>query len=236
MNRLKRASTLVVSVTIACVIAAGVAHPAKSVYAPRIEPANFQSGVDHPYFPLKPGTKLRYVEKEGSEVRDNRVAVTSETKTIMGVECVVVHDELWIGGKLFEDTYDWYAQDKKGNVWYFGEDTREFHAGGKVDTHGSWLAGVGGAQPGIVMPAPVTPGAAYRQEYLAGEAEDMGQIIAVAEKVTVPAGSYTNCVRIKEWSMLESGTARKWYAKGIGCIRAQGPGREVSTLTSVTHP
>ena len=95
---------------------------------------------------------------------------------------------------------------------------------------------MGGAQPGIAMPGPVKPGAAYRQEYLAGEAEDMGQIIAIAEKVTVPAGSYTDCVRTKEWSMLESGTARKWYAKGIGCIRAQGPGRELATLVSVTRP
>ena len=94
MNRLKRAGTLVVSVTIACVIAAGVAQSAKSAYTPKIDPANFQSEVDHPYFPLKLGTELRYVEKEGKEVRDNRVAVTRETKTIMGVVCVVVHDEL----------------------------------------------------------------------------------------------------------------------------------------------
>ncbi len=236
MNRLKSAAMLAVALTLAGVITAGVSHSAKARYAPKIEPANFQSVVDHPYFPLTLGTQWRYVEKEGAEVRDNRVTVTSETKTIMGVACVVVHDELYIGGKLFEDTYDWYVQDKQGNVWYFGEDTREFLAGGKVDTHGSWLAGVGGAQPGIVMPADIKPGAAYRQEYLAGEAEDMGQIVAVTDKVTVPAGAYTDCVRTKEWSMLESGTAKKWYAKGIGFVRAEGPGREVSTLASVARP
>lgn len=213
-----------------------VAKAAKSNYAPRIDPANFQSTIDNPYFPLTPGTSYRYVEKEGAEVRDNRVMVTTDTKTILGVTCVVVRDQLFINDKLFEDTYDWYAQDKQGNVWYFGEDTREFLAGGKVDTHGSWTAGISGAQPGIIMPADPKPGPAYRQEYLAGEAEDMAQVVGVGEKVTVPAGAYTECVRTKEWSMLESGTARKWYAKGVGFIRAEGPGREVSTLASMSRP
>jgi uncharacterized protein DUF3108 len=205
-------------------------------YKPVIDPANFQSKVDNPYFPLVPGTILKYQEKGGGETSDKDITVTSETKEILGVKCVVVHDVVTQKGAVREDTYDWYAQDKQGTVWYFGEATREFKAGGRVSQQGSWEAGVKGAQPGIVMPGDPKPGKPYRQEYSPSMAEDMGQVVATDETVTVTAGTFNGCVKIREWSMLESGNEYQWYAKGIGVVRTQNTARETSTLISITRP
>lgn len=205
-------------------------------YAPAINPANFQAVVDNPYFPLIPGTRMKVIEKKGDEVSENIVAVTHDTKTILGVPCTVVHDTVSQNGAIEEETYDWYAQDKQGNVWYFGENTLAHKPGGHTSNEGSWEAGVGGAQPGIVMPAVFKVGEAYRQEYLAGHAEDMGKVMSANESVTVPAGAYSNCVRTDEWSMLESGTEKKWYCKGIGFVREVTTAGEVVELVSVTRP
>ena len=202
-------------------------------YHPSIDPANFTHVIDNPYFPLVPGTTFTFTEKEGRETRENKVTVTHNTKKIMGVKCVVVHDTVAIGGVVLEDTFDWYAQDKQGAVWYFGEATKEFKSGGRVNTEGSWEAGMKGAQPGIIMPASPKPGQPYRQEYLAGEAEDMGQVVATGESVTVPHGTYKDCVKTKDWSLLESGREHKWYAKGVGLVRAESSSGEVATLISV---
>jgi hypothetical protein len=204
-------------------------------YKPAIDSANFQSKIDNPYFPLVPGTVLTYTEKGGGEMKDNIVTVTHDTKTILGVKCVVVHDVVKEKGKLIEDTYDWYAQDKQGAVWYFGEATKEYKAGGAVETKGSWEAGVNG-QPGIMMPADRKPGKPYRQEYSPNNAEDMGQVVSVTETVTVPAGTYKDCVKTKDWSMLESGHEFKWYAKGIGVVQAKASDGELSQLISIEKP
>ena len=204
-------------------------------YRPAIDPANFTHLVNNPWFPLTPGSTAIYLEQIGREKRENKVTVTHETKIIMGVKCIVVHDSVTLDGAVVEDTFDWYAQDKQGTVWYFGEATREFKTGGRVSTDGSWEAGVNGAQPGIAMPARPRVGERYRQEYLANVAEDIGQISALNETVTVPLGTYPECVRTREWSMLESGTSKKWYARGIGLIRAESTDGEVTTLVSLTR-
>lgn len=204
-------------------------------YLPVIVPANFSHTVNHPWFPLVPGSTATFIEQIGREKRENKITVTHETKTVMGVKCVVVHDTLTRDGVIVEDTFDWYAQDRQGAVWYFGEATREFKSGGRVSTDGSWEAGVNGAQPGIVMPAHPRVGDRYRQEYLANVAEDIGQISALDQAVTVPAGTYHGCIRTREWSMLESGTSKKWYAKGVGLVRAESTDGEVSTLVSITR-
>ena len=209
------------------------AKPEAGEYHPTIDPAKFTATVNNPYFPLKPGTTYTFLEKEGREERENKVEVTHDTKTVMGVKCVVVHDTVTEGGKLKEDTFDWYAQDKDGAVWYFGEATKEFKSGGRTSTAGSWEAGVNG-QPGIIMPAHPKPGEPYRQEYSPKNAEDMGQVVAIDEKVKVPAGDYSGCVKTKDWSLLESGHEHKWYAKGVGCVRAESSGGEIVTLVTVT--
>jgi len=206
-----------------------------TAYHPQIDPANFQATVDNPYYPLVPGTVLKYSEKSGGETCENIITVTPDTKEIMGVKCVVVHDVVMKHGRVAEDTLDWLAQDKQGTVWYFGEATKEISPGGHVSTQVSWEAGVNGAQPGIIMPAQPKPGEPYRQEYGHGVAEDMGQIVATGETVTVPAGTYTDCVKTKEWSLLESGNEHKWYAKGVGCIKELSTAGDVVELISVAH-
>ena len=225
---------------LALIVASGVGCEAmglkKAEYNPKINPADFQAKVDNPYYPLVPGTVLKYSEKTEGETLENIITVTSDTKMIMGVKCVVVHDVVMANGKVKEDTNDWLAQHKDGTVWYFGEDTKEFKAGGKVSTEGSWEGGVKGAQPGILMPANPKPGEPYRQEYGRGVAEDMGQVVELRMAVTVPYGTFEDCVKTKDWSMLEAGHEFKWYAKGIGFVRSESSSKEVSELVSFTHP
>lgn len=212
-------------------LTAGASEP----YHPQIDPANFTHVVSNPWFPLIPGSTAIFLEKDLRETRENRITVTRETRTVMGVKCVVVRDVVTLDGKIVEETTDWFAQDRLGSVWYFGEATREYKVGGRVSTLGSWEAGVNGAQPGIVMPAQPRVGERYRQEYAVNEAEDIGQIAALNETVSVPAGTFTGCVRTREWSMLESGTSKKWYARGVGLVRAECTGGEVSVLLSITR-
>ena len=135
-------------------------------------PSLFREGINNPYFPLVPGTVFHWVnlinDDGGSSTENNIVTVTSNIKKILGVNCEVVHDFIKEGGELTEDTYDWYAQDKFGNVWYFGEDTKELTDTG-WSTEGSWQAGVNGAKPGIIMPGnpDLFIGRTYYQEFQA---------------------------------------------------------------------
>jgi hypothetical protein len=188
-------------------------------YQPIINPANFVAAITNQFFPLTPGTTFIYEGEEDGESERNEVYVTHETKEILGVTCIVVQDRVWVEGDLEEETFDWYAQDTDGNVWYFGEDSREMSNGVVVSTEGSWEAGVDGAQPGIIMQANPQVGDSYRQEYYWGEAEDWAEVVSLSESVTVPYGFYTNCLQTKEWTPLEPGvTEHKYYAPGVGVV------------------
>ncbi|HKW15598.1 MAG TPA: hypothetical protein VJS69_14015 [Candidatus Krumholzibacteria bacterium] len=217
---------------LAACVAVAVAASGEKDYHPVVDAANFVTVVDNAYFPLVPGAVYKYVEKSGKDTAETEMTVTHDTKTIMGVTCVVVHSVVNEKGKLAEETFDWFAQDKAGNVWYFGEDTKEMH-NGKFSPEGSWEAGVRKNQPGMIMPAHPAPGQPFRQEYSPGNAEDMGQIVAVKETMTVPAGTFHDCVRTKEWSLLAAGSEKKWYAPGIGCIKEVSPEGDVNELISV---
>jgi hypothetical protein len=205
-------------------------------YHPQIDPARFSARVDNRFYPLVPGTVLKYVETWKGETSENEITVTPDTKTIMGVTCVVVHDVVKKNGRIAEDTYDWLAQDDEGAVWYFGEDTKEISAGGLVSRQGSWEAGLNGAYPGILMPGKPSPGSPYRQEYGPGQAEDMGQVVALNETVSVPAGTFADTVKTKEWSLLEAGHENKWYAAGVGVVREVATDGTEARLVSITRP
>lgn len=186
-------------------------------YTVEIDPANFVTVVDNPYFPLVPGTTRVYDEARGLERIE--ITVLDETRVVMGVECVVVHDQVTVDGEVIEDTYDWYAQDLEGNVWYFGEDSSEIEDGEVVSKEGSWEAGARGALPGIIMLAKPAAGESYRQEYLFGEAEDMAEVISLEESTTVGFGSFDNLLMIREWTRLEPDVSElKYYAPGIGLV------------------
>jgi hypothetical protein len=184
-----------------------------------IDPANFVEGVDNPFFPLVPGTTTIF-EGLSDDVQERIVVhVLEETREVMGIETTVVWDRVWEDGELVEDTYDWYAQDIDGNVWYIGEDSSEIEDGEVVSKHGSWEAGVDGALPGIIMWAQPEVGVSYRQEFYEGEAEDMAEVVSLDASETVAYGEFDDLLEIREWTPLEPGIAEhKFYAEGIGVV------------------
>jgi len=205
-----------------------------------ISSADFVAHVHNPYFPLRPGTTFRYRgTKDGKQTVDV-YRVTHRIRRILGVPCVSVKDRLFEAGALEERTTDWYAEDRQGRVWYFGEATAELSPAGRVtSTEGSWQSGVDGGEPGIFMPAAPRPGQSFRQEYLKGHAEDHFQVLGLNEPVTVPAGRYPHALLTKEWTPLEPGVVdHKYYVRGIGEVSEEsvlGP-TEISRLVSFRPP
>jgi hypothetical protein len=179
--------------------------------------------IDNPYFPLVPGTKFLYHGMKADASTKDVMKVTRDTKEILGVQCVVVRDTAWEDGVLVEDTQDWYAQDRCGNVWYMGEDTKEYDENGNVvSTEGSWEAGIDGAKPGFLMESHPRVGDTYYQEYSKDVAEDQAKVISRSAHLTVPYGSFKHCVETKEWSRLTPDEiTHKYYARGIGYIHGR---------------
>jgi hypothetical protein len=199
-------------------------------YMPMIDPARFVAVVDNSYLSLRPGAKWVYEGTQDGEPEHTEVVVTSDRKEIAGISTTVVRDTVWVSGEMVEDTYDWYAQDVDGTVWYFGESVREYEDGEVVSTAGSWEHGVDGAMAGVVMPAQPTVGDAYRQEYYAGEAEDMAEVLRVDDAARVAVGSFEHVVVTREWTPLEPDIVEeKAYAPSVGKISevqtAGGSGR-----------
>jgi hypothetical protein len=184
-----------------------------------LKPSEFTVEVDNRYWPMAPGSRWVYreVTGEGSVQRDV-VTVTLKTKRVAaGIEARVVHDLATQGGRPIEVTDDYYAQDTRGNVWYLGEKTAEYEHGKVVSRAGSWEAGVDGAQPGVVVPAELRAGIAYRQEYYPGEAEDMAEVLSVDEQVQVPFGHFKGALLTKDFTPLEPRLVEyKLYAPGVG--------------------
>jgi hypothetical protein len=225
--------------------AEAVANPAPILkghtYRPDLPPPeDFVAVIDNPYMPFIPGTRTVFEGVSDGERERNVVSVTDRTRVILGVTTTVVHDQVFsANGDLAEDTFDWYAQDRFGNVWYLGEDTAEYANGMVSSTKGSWEAGVGGAQPGVVMLAQPTVGESYHQEFLRGEAEDVGTVVAVDDHVSVPYGSFDHVLVTEDTTPLEPQILEhKFYAPGIGVVleRVLRGGQEVSRLVSFTPP
>jgi hypothetical protein len=189
-----------------------------------LNPANFTTQIDNPYFPLPAGAQwhIRVTNQEGL-VQQQVITVTDRTKKMGdGVTARVVHDVVSEGGRPVEVTEDWYAQDKDGNVWYFGEDTAEIKPNGERDTSGSFEAGVNGADAGIAMLAHPNPGQTYREEYYAGHAEDRSRVLALDQQAEVPFGHFRNVILTEDYSPVEPNVLElKFYAPGIGQVLAQ---------------
>jgi hypothetical protein len=184
----------------------------------QLDPADFVDRIDNPYWPMSPGSRWIYRET-GADGAEQRVVVTvtGRTKQILGIDAVVVHDVVTEDGAVKEDTLDWYAQDADGNVWYLGEQTAEYENGKVVSTEGSWEAGVGGAQAGLIMPAEPRAGLSYRQEYLEGEAEDAAEVLGVDEAIEVPFGRFDHVLLTKDFTPLDpDALEHKFYARGVG--------------------
>jgi hypothetical protein len=222
----------------ALVIWAPWASSAGSDYEPVLDPANFTTTIDNSYFPLPVGRTLVYRGVKDGQTQVDRVTVTDQTKLVAeGIKARVVTDVATHDGQLLEKTSDWYAQDKQGNVWYVGEDTAAYLPNGKIDTSGSWEAGVHDAEPGLVMEANPQLPDAYRQEFLSGRAEDTAWVVDRGGSLTVPYGTVKNVLTTLEATGLEPGAYdQKVYAPGIGIVREQAltGAPETAELVSVS--
>jgi len=188
-------------------------------YDPVIDPANFVAKIDNPFFPLVPGTTFIYEGQTSEGLMRDVFAVTHVTRVIDGVTCTEVHDSVFTDGVLTEDTLDWFAQDKDGNVWYFGENTAELEDGLISTIDGTFMAGVEGDKPGIIMKAQPAVGDFYRQEFSLANAEDEAETLGLNASVTVPYGSFQHCLRSGETTPLEPDALEtKFYASGVGNV------------------
>src|SRR5262249_13478726 len=188
-------------------------------YAPVLDPAHFVAVIDNPYFPLPVGRTLVYTGTKNGQTQTDTVIVTDQKKRILGIDATVVRDVATHDGALLEQTFDYYAQDDQGTVWYLGEDTTAFLPSGKTDTSGSFLAGVDGAQPGIIMEADPQIPDAYRQECFAGQAEDTAWVVRTGGSVSVPYGKVRDALTTLESTRIEPGAYdEKVYGRGIGIV------------------
>ena len=241
MSRKLLTRSLSATIAIAAIGAAWSVSAAASprTSAPVFDSTNFVAVVDNTYFPLPVGRTLVYSGIKDGQTQRDVVTVTNQTKVILGVTATVVSDVADHDGTILERTSDWYAQDEQGNVWYLGEDTVHYLPNGKGDTSGSWEAGVNGAQAGIIMEANPQIPDAYRQEFLAREAEDTAWIVNLGGVVSVPYGKVRNVLTTLEATRLEPGAYdQKVYGPGIGIVLEQSltGDPEVARLESVTGP
>ncbi|MEA2711773.1 MAG: hypothetical protein QOF78_4374 [Phycisphaerales bacterium] len=233
MRYISLASIAAAAVAFTFAISLGGTRALAAPTLPDFAPINFAPGapIDNPYFPLVPGTRFRYAanvtDPENGETvfEEDEDFVTTETRTIAGVQVRVVHARSWEDGELAEDTLDYFAQDKSGNVWYLGEDTKAFERDDEgniisADTTGSWRAGVNDAKPGFVMPADTTIGFNYYQEFAPNdEALDQATILSTSETVSTPAGDFSDVLKTREETEIEPDVLEfKYYAPGVGLV------------------
>ena len=206
-------------------------------YNPDINPRDFSHVVDNRFWPLIPGRTLVYRKTTPEGVEETRVTTLPDTIVIDRVRCAIVRDVVRLGDELVEDTDDWFAQHRNGDVWYMGELARNYEDGQLVDLDGSWRAGTDGALPGVQMLRAPRRGDAYRQEFLLGEAEDLARIVARGVSVTVRAGTFPDCLQTEETTPLEpDAREQKYYAAGIGMVLAVNHEGERTELVQIIDP
>ena len=212
--------------------------PVHGPYSPSIDPANFVRTIDNPYLPFKPGTAFHFKGVKGRTRQTDNEVVLHRSKRILGVRSTVVRDTVSEHGRPVERTFDWYAQDKWGNVWYMGEDSLELQHGRFVKASDSWESGVRGAKPGIIMPGHPRAGDRYRQEYYPpGQALDEARVVGFRGSVTVPYGSFKRPLVTLERSPVEQQIEKKYYVRGVGEVKEQvvKGHHEVFRLVGVTR-
>lgn len=188
-------------------------------YNPQINPADFTTKITNKYFTLPVGKKMIYEADTEEGVERIEIEIENATRNIMGVETITYRDKVYLDGVLVEDTKDYLAQDKQANVWYFGEEVDNYEGGKLKDHAGSFIAGVDGARPGIWIKDEQVVGDSYKQEYYTGEAEDMRDVVAVGQTVTTKLATYTDCVKVYDWTPLDSKSREhKYYCPEVGAL------------------
>lgn len=218
MKKMQWFANCLVAVLLAGTFLAGGVSTHQASAQALINPSDFSTKVDNPYFTLTPGATFDYKRSNADGTTEIvKTVVTNQTRQVLGVKTLVIWDRAWLDGKLIEDTYDWYAQSRDGNVWYFGEDTKQYKDGSVIGTKGSWEGGVNGAEPGIIMKARPQVGDSYRQEYSKGIAEDTAQVLALDKAVSTPYGSFTGCLQTLDTSTLDPNLKEhKYYCPQAG--------------------
>lgn len=226
---------------LARVAAAGAAIACSNATGPDSTPpvpTSLVSNVTNPSYPLTPGKVYVFHAQSAGGLEIDTVSILVGTKTVNGFAATEVHDRVYLAGSLIEDTYDWFAQDSAGNVWYLGEDTKQYANGQVIGTEGTWQWGVHNALPGIIAWGDPTAavGKVYRQEFDRGVAEDFGKVVALNQTVTVPYGTLTGCVKTEEWNALDGGPHdNKYYCPQVGiALEVTGGTGERNELVSVT--
>ncbi len=225
MNKL-RSLTVTMVILVIIIVSCKEDDPGTKIfdmdYMSHIYPENFVGTINNQFLVLTPGSTFIYTGETEEGTERVEVEVLSETRVVMGIICVVVRDREFLENELIEDTHDWFAQDKDGNVWYFGEEVDNYEDGVIANHYGSWEAGVDGAQPGIIMLGNPVIGLQYRQELYSGEAEDQGEVVGNNESVTVAAGTFNGCLKIKETNPLDPEVLEyKYYANGVGLVKVE---------------
>ena len=211
------APRLAASVVLGAILAAGAGRSTPAALAAvLVDPADFTSTIDNPWFPLRPGTTFTYRGTKDGKPAIRIFTVTTQTKIVDGVTCVVVEDQISLAGRPAERLHGYYAQDRDGDVWYFGEDADELDAKGVVVKSEGWQAGSDGALPSFFMEAAPAVGHAFAHDYT----KDHFQVVSLSEAVAVPYGSFTAALMTEEWNQLEDdAVAHKYYVRGIGEVR-----------------
>ena len=219
-NKICLAAALLVAASPVIALAAGS-------YAPVIVPAEFSTTIDNPFFTMPAGKKMNFKSKTGEGDESTEIIITGKTRKIMGVDTLEYWDRVSLDGVLIEDTHDYIAQHKNGDVWYFGEAVDNYENGKLKDHHGTWLAGEDNALPGIWVKAKPVAGEAYREEYYVGEAEDMAKVVSTSETVTTAMGTFSGCLKTRNWTPLEPDVKEeKFYCRETG-----GTALEVNVTT-----
>jgi hypothetical protein len=226
--------TIVIGGLAALVASISVGAAGADAYAVHIDPKSFGTHIDNQWFPLVPGTAFVYEDQQGTR---DVMTVTRRTRTLDGVRCRIVHDYVYSAGRPSERTSDYYAQDKRGNVWYFGEDAFDTDAHGRFKkSPDTWHAGIGGALPGLFMPPHPRVHERHYQEYFKGHAEDQFAVASITAAVAVPYGSFTGVVETREFSRLEPGVIdRDYYVRGLGQVLERAGAGGNSALVQITR-
>lgn len=207
-------------------------------YCPDLD-VPFSATVMNGFMPLIPGRTLVYqgLNDEG-ELEEIRVTALDETIEIAGITCREVRDTVTIDDEVIEDTFDWFAEAPDGSVWYLGEISLNYEDGFLESLEGSWRTDHEGALPGIVMPGTPVAGDVFRAEYLVNEAEDIVEVIALDQTVTIGLGTYTGCLQMQDTTPLSPGEIEwKYYAPGIGMILEVKPDTgETVELVEIIEP
>jgi hypothetical protein len=200
----------------------------------RLDPVDFTLHIDNPWWPMRPGTSWHYVERAGEETTKVITTVTHRTKVVGGIRARVVHDVAREHGRVIEDTFDWYAQDSGGSIWYLGELSKQFEHGHLASTAGSWTYGVDGGQAGVVVPARPGVGCTYREEHHRPDAEDRARVLSVSEGLRVPTGFYAHTLHTANSSPVEPrALENKFYARGVGPVLELDLSPELGTAVLV---